>query len=253
MWYTLACAMTQPGHQTVSAPRQPRGLPPKNRRRFTRVRPTQLRGHVVARNAFEAGAWVVDLSLGGAFLRTPKALPVGETVHVELVPPSHREPLRMHAKVVSARGAGAPARSPGMGVRFEAVDPMTMTVLRDLVRSLAPAGAPLEVSTGAASEQTAVAPPPPPAAAMPLVTAAPAQPVEPIPEPKPSVPRPFLGDENEPADTRRLRIQLKGLIMQSGELQTLLQARDREIEVLREAVERLQKEVTVLRAHRCPS
>ena len=244
-----------------------------NRRRYTRVSTRQMRSCYLAQGIPPADGWVVDISLGGVFLRTALPLPVGEKLAIELPRSGPSTPVCVRGRVVSSSSSHSAARS-GMGVRFDALDPMTLAELRDLIREHAPAGTPLEQPTDD-GDVTAVAPiPSAPAprlsAPLPFVGASlPPQrliaPVprltaampSPLPPPVPSIPntvasaprlamRRFGGD----LEMERLRNHAKGLLFQVGDLQTQLNAKDREIETLREAISRLQASNAQLRNNR---
>ncbi len=59
---------------------------------------------------------LADLSLGGAFLRTPEPLPVGAEVELSFRPPRALTKLRLRGRVTWRRTSGT---EPGMGLRFE--------------------------------------------------------------------------------------------------------------------------------------
>ncbi len=213
-----------------------------NRRRYTRVSTRQMRSCFLAHGIGPANGWVVDLSLGGVFLRTSWPLPVGERLAIELPRGGKATPVCVRGRVVSSTPSGDAARS-GMGVRFDELDPPTLSQLRDLVSSLAPPGTKLELQPED-TEITAVAPiPPVPSAPLPRLTAA-----QPIPiAPRPSAP-PIAS--NDATEVLRLRVHTKGLLLQLGDLQEALQLKDREIHTLREAVTHLQSSNAQLRHRR---
>ncbi len=210
-----------------------------NRRRYTRVPTRQMRSLFRAHGLGPANGWVVDISLGGVFLRTSWPLPVGERLAIEL-PRGEAIPVCVQGRVVSSTPAGTRAARSGMGVRFDALDPMTLNDLRELVGCLAPAGTHLEVRAEDV-EVTAVAKAaasvPEPRGPLPKLTAA--QPI-PIPASVPSAPRAQLHALTTAGENERLRNHAKGLLMQVGDLQMEISARDREVATLREAVARLQ-------------
>jgi hypothetical protein len=224
-----------------------------NRRRYTRVSTRQMRSCFLAHGIGPANGWVVDISLGGVFLRTSWPLPVGEQLAIELPRGGQASPVCVRGRVVSSSMSGTAPRS-GMGVRFDALDPMTLTQLRELLRNLAPIGTKLELQPED-NEITAVAPipnglapritapvPPPPARKLtptPLPKLTAAQPT-PIAAVAPSAPRPLVRDLADALENERLRNHARGLLMQVADLQMVVSQRDREIAALREAVAHLQ-------------
>jgi hypothetical protein len=226
----------------------------RNRRRYTRISTRQTRACFLAQGIAPADGWVVDISLGGVFLRTSWPLPIGEKLAIELPRTGTAAPVCVRGRVVSSSSALHNTSRAGMGVRFDALDPMTLSELRELIREHAPAGTRLEHTSSEDNEVTAVAPipsasapgprfsAPPPAPRMsaptPKLTAATPSPIQPA---QPSAPRMgarhVVGAELE---IERLRNHAKGLLMQVGDLQTQMNTKDREIETLREAIVRLQ-------------
>src|SRR3954470_10370079 len=75
----------------------------RTRRRFTRIPARQLRGCLIARGIVSDNVWVVDISLGGAFLRTSEPLPIDEPLALELPQSGQRPSLRLLGHVVSRR------------------------------------------------------------------------------------------------------------------------------------------------------
>lgn len=217
-----------------------------NRRRYTRVSTRQMRSCFLAHGIGPANGWVVDISLGGVFLRTSWPLPVGEQLAIELPRPGASKPVCVRGRVVSSNPSGANAQRSGMGVRFDALDPNTLGELRDLVKSLAPSGTKLELAPED-NEITAVAPVPAPKPSVPLpkLTAAPVAPIGVAP--KVSAPRPLIQDLDDAVELERLRNHTKGLLMQIGDLQLRVASKDKEIAQLREAVVQLQSTNAQLR------
>jgi Tfp pilus assembly protein PilZ len=237
-------------------PSAPTPFPSKlNRRRYTRVATRQMRSCFLAQGIGPANGWVVDISLGGIFLRTSWPLPVGEQLAIELPRPGVNKPVCVRGRVVSSNPSGTNAQRSGMGVRFDALDPNTAGELRALVSSLAPAGTKLELSPED-NEITAVAPIPAPKvsapvmkvptpAPMPKLTAAPMAPIGVAP--KPSAPRPLVQHLDDAVELERLKNHTKGLLMQIGDLQLKVASKDKEIAQLREAIVQLQSTNAQLR------
>lgn len=234
-----------------ATPSAPRPFPSKlNRRRYTRVPTRQMRSCYLAHGIGPADGWVVDISLGGVFLRSSWALPIGERLAIELPVGGPASTVCVRGRVVSSSPSGS-ARC-GMGVRFDALDALTLTALRELVSSLAPVGTRLELKVEDV-EITAVAPVPhgspgasAPRIATPLPRLTAATPT-PMPLAQPSVPRPPVRELSGVIEHERLRNHAKGLLMQVGELQTELAVKDRTIAELRQAVAHLQSSNAQLR------
>ena len=76
---------------------------------------------------------VIDLSQGGAFIRTGKLLPVGATLAFKLRPPLSLRTLKLHGRVAWVRGVGNPR---GMGVEFLFDNADQATQVRKLLERL---------------------------------------------------------------------------------------------------------------------
>ena len=252
-------------HPTPSAPTAYSYSRKQNRRRYTRVPTRQMRSCYLARGVGPSDGWVVDISLGGVFLRTPSPLAIGEHLAIELPRVGKTAPVCVRGRVVSSCPLTENAARPGMGVRFDALDPMTLTQLREMIGVLAPAGTKLELQPEDV-EITAVAPMPLPSAPMfarpsapgptapmsvrpsaPLPKLTAARP-SPIPAARPSIPRRPVHGIADPFEAERLRNHTKGLLMQVGDLTQQLSLKDKEIADLREAVSRLQLSNAQLRS-----
>lgn len=80
---------------------------------------------------------LMDLSSGGAFVRTARALPIGTGVRLALHRGRQRNPLVLDAEVVRV-GTHAEGRAPGVGLRFQGLTDLDEGLLRALI-DLAPA------------------------------------------------------------------------------------------------------------------
>ncbi len=225
-------------------------FPPKlNRRRHARIPTRQMRSCYLANGIGPSNGWVVDISLGGVFLRTSRPLPVGQQLAIELPRGGEANPVCVRGRVVSCSPTGTTPRA-GMGVRFDALDSRTLAQLHELIRSLAPAGTDLDLDTEAndfASKRVpqiapAVSRLKPPSSqssqSLPKLSAA-----LPAPLPAGSAPSPLPFAARDPAgaiENERLLNHAKGLLMQLGDLQMEVAMKDREIASLREAVAQLQ-------------
>lgn len=79
----------------------------------------------------------LDLSSHGAFVRTPRSLPVGSELHVALHRGAQRNPLVLDAEVVRV-GTQREGRAPGLGLRFRGLTDIDEATLRALIALLAP-------------------------------------------------------------------------------------------------------------------
>lgn len=208
-----------------------------NRRRFMRVHPSVLATRVATRDLSQVGILVENISLGGAYLRTDKPLPLGEPLELELVRPGQPALVRINGRVVSTlrqERAVTIDRPPGMGVSFGALDEATRESLRALIRSFVPEGTALELPPPAPIRVTATAPEPVSELSQDDLSAP-----LPLPMPFPSAPR--------RDDSYFLKGQVKSLMGTISDLHEQLNARANEIDALHTAIELLQKENGALR------
>ncbi len=106
-----------------------------DRRASLRV-PTHLVCSVVGQSG-SASSVVTNLSKGGVFIRTLAPLPVGSTVALKLLLVDEKEPLSVEGVVVAnhVNLDDGEAGTPGMGVRFNPLDPDTAARLEALYES----------------------------------------------------------------------------------------------------------------------
>lgn len=76
---------------------------------------------------------LMDLSSGGAFVRTARPLPIGSDVRLALHRGHQRNPLVLEAEVVRV-GTHAEGRAPGVGLRFHGLTDLDEVLLRTLVQ-----------------------------------------------------------------------------------------------------------------------
>jgi len=172
---------------------------------------------------------VENISLGGMFVRTDKLEEVGTDVAVLLVKPGWKKQLNLTARITSRIDGigGAARRVPGMGLQFTALDGDCHERLRSLLRQL---GAPDEQAGVAVRDDAvevelrALDPSPPPRA-----------PASPAGAPAPAA-QPASARELE-VENARLKVQLRGLVMQLSDVQQMMVEREAEIERLREDLE----------------
>jgi uncharacterized protein (TIGR02266 family) len=75
---------------------------------------------------------LMDLSSGGAFVRTARPLPIGTDVRLALHRGHQRNPLVLDARVVRV-GTHAEGRAPGVGLRFHGLTALDEALLRTLI------------------------------------------------------------------------------------------------------------------------
>jgi Tfp pilus assembly protein PilZ len=80
---------------------------------------------------------LMDLSSGGAFVRTARPLPIGTGLRLALSRGHQRNPLVLDAEVVRV-GTHAEGRAPGVGLRFHRLTDLDEGLLRSLIDSRAP-------------------------------------------------------------------------------------------------------------------
>lgn len=235
----------------------------KNRRRHLRTRASNLVAHLRIGDR-SVVAPVEDISMGGAFLRTGEPIAHGTLLAFDVARPGLKRPLRLMGLVVDSRARG-------IGLRFNGLDPETTDRLGDLMRDLggvvgATMADPIEGRPAAPS-----APPQPaltPTHAQFQTTTQTAQPQIVVPPQNPgALPRtgtpvsmqaPFpqptqtgtFSMQQPPVDeASRMMVQLRGAIMEIGNLQQQLVQKDRELADLREKIggdgdERRRREAT---------
>jgi len=123
-------------------------LPARNRRRHDRVAARGLASHLQTGAESTAGLAVENISLGGLFVRTASALPIGTRVALQMVRPGLKRAIRATGHVVSvitpeqARAKGVTA---GMGIGLDGLDPESEQRLRALVEEM---GGEIQVGAG---------------------------------------------------------------------------------------------------------
>lgn len=79
---------------------------------------------------------LLDLSAGGAYLSTPRLLPIGTGVHLSIPRGAARNPLELDAEVVRI-GDPREGRISGLGLRFLGLSPLEAELLRSMLVSAA--------------------------------------------------------------------------------------------------------------------
>ncbi len=233
-----------------------------SKRRFRRFPARGYVAHVFGQR-IDVGLGVENLSLGGVFVRCSAPMPVGTAVSVELLSQGKKPGLRVSGLVVgvvSPVEAHASGRVPGMGIEFDArhAEP-----LRELLTHLA-SGSPLDGDlpeppriapvTLAKLPKRAVAEMPRPSSPSRMTFEArvhvaeveegqlprrkpslPTMPLPPVSAPRaPRASAPMSGPRDSNADSARLQVQVKGLLMELAEWQLKADLLERENQRLRD-------------------
>jgi Tfp pilus assembly protein PilZ len=245
----------------------------KDKRRFPRVQAKNVSAHLNV--ADQSSPCVIqNISAGGIFIQTPEALPVGMPVAVNLARPGWTKVLRVSGRVVWAmaeRTAAKKGTLPGMRIRFDALPKSTASDLMVLLKELGAPATPLPATVPEEEEQ----PPPPAHITQPVslkeIQARVSQLNVPVLDDRTLVPRsrpsasplPYKGSsrakpmsgsryqpagESPPPDAPRLIVQVQGLLMQLGDLQSQLEQRDKELHSMREQLK--EKEAQLDRSDR---
>lgn len=77
---------------------------------------------------------LLDLSATGAYVSTPRALPVGSGVHLSIPRGAARNPLELDAEVVRI-GDPREGRISGLGLRFVGLSPLEVDLLQAMLTS----------------------------------------------------------------------------------------------------------------------
>jgi Tfp pilus assembly protein PilZ len=152
----------------------------RNRRRHARVDGRGVAIHLHTKDASAPGLAIENISMGGLFVRSATALPLGTRVMLQVVRPGLRRAIELTghvASVVTPVEAGVRSLVAGMGICLDTVvDADTERRLRALVDELAAARPPVRLPAQPAAQPTAE----PAARVLPAVLA-------PVPAPAPAV------------------------------------------------------------------
>ncbi len=242
----------------------------KDKRRYPRVHARNVSAHLNV--ADQSSPCVIqNISAGGIFIETTEALPVGMPVAVNLARPGWTKVLKLSGRVVWAmapRTAAKKGTLPGMRIKFDALPPSIGEDLMLLLKDLGAVDSPppmtlteeekpkppkdpgaitqpvmlkdIEARVTKLDDSTgpSLRPEIPPVAS--TITSPAYRPSAPR-SPAPSGPRienaqaaQVQAEAIASADGPRLIIQVQGLLMQMGELQSQLEQRDREMSALRD-------------------
>lgn len=249
----------------------------RDKRRYPRVHAKNVSAHLNVADT-SSPCVIQNISAGGIFIETSDALPVGMPVAVNLARAGWTRVLRVSGRVVwaiAARTAAKKGTLPGMRIKFDAQTKANaadlMMLLQDLGASDSPPpvtvadsevhkrlsreipAAPLRPSSGQAvslksiqarvSKLDDVTQPP---LAKPLPSTIVSEDFHsPAPRPTASGPR-YKGPTQQqvgPSDGPRLAIQVQGLLMQMGDLQTQLEQRDKELASIRERLKQKEEQL----------
>ena len=244
----------------------------RDKRRYPRVHAKNVSAHLNV--ADQSSPCVIqNISAGGIFIETPEALPVGMPVAVNLARPGWTKVLRLSGRVVWAMAVRTAAKKgtlPGMRIKFDALSQANaadlMTLLKDLgavdsppplvlaeedVRKALPKDPSIitqpvslkEIQARVSKLDLPVAPdgttkPGTKSVASTITSPAykpPARRDSQVSALQPSAP-PVRNSQTQIAtpDSPRLIIQVQGLLMQMGDLQSQLEHREKELTELRE-------------------
>jgi uncharacterized protein (TIGR02266 family) len=105
----------------------------RNRRRNDRV-PVSITGNLRTNlDPRYTAVMMANLSLGGAFVKTPYPLPVSELVQLEIPLPTRETPVRLTGEVVWTR---EDSELTGMGIRFTEISPEDLGLIRQFITVL---------------------------------------------------------------------------------------------------------------------
>jgi uncharacterized protein (TIGR02266 family) len=79
--------------------------------------------------------WGTNLSVGGVFVNSQHAAPVGTRVQILLQLPGHSE-CKLGGRVAWAQPSGPGVDEPGMGIEFLEVDEQTLALVGKMVEKL---------------------------------------------------------------------------------------------------------------------
>ena len=176
--------------------------------------------------------------MGGLFVRTDRLEEVGVEILVDLVKPGWKRLLTVSGRITSrvdALDGRLSRRMPGMGIQFLRLDEKQRDRLQSLLRELGAPEEDLEVTLPDDSAEEELRALELRALDLEAVSAETSEPLDPEPQP--------LWQQvqmvKEEADTARLMLQIRGLVMQLSETQQQLFRREQEIEGLKSDLETL--------------
>lgn len=242
----------------------------RDKRRYPRVHAKNVSAHLNVADT-SSPCVIQNISAGGIFIETSDALPVGMPVAVNLARPGWTKVLRVSGRVVwaiAARTAAKKGTLPGMRIKFDAQTKANAADLMMLLQDLGAADSPAPVTVGDSDVHKRLAKVP--ASSQPvslkeiqarvskldLAAEAAQQALKPqaptivAPAYDPSAPRPVASGPRfaappalGPNDGPRLIVQVQGLLMQMGDLQTLLEQRDKELASMRERLKQKEEQL----------
>jgi Tfp pilus assembly protein PilZ len=231
-----------------------------HKRRHGRVRSQGIATHLHGGDKLAGAISVENLSLGGAFLRTPAPMREGTPVVMDLVRPGLKKAIRVTGRVVNT--VRAQNAVPGMGVAFDPLSDEAELRLRELLAEIAPGPAVLDGDEVPLTPDLAppkIAPvtmPPrlspvaakgaPPAPAR-LPANAPPRAPRPQPTGTPMLAPPLIAPVTVP-ESAKLMVQVRGLLMDLEDRQSHASSLERENASLRGENEKLKAKIVKLEA-----
>src|SRR6185369_5689667 len=107
-----------------------------NKRKHQRIKAKGLVSHLqAAGEGLALGQLVENVSMRGMFVRTSEPLPVGTPLILELVKPGLKKAIKVAGRVantVTLQEATSRKCTPGMGIRFDPLDPEISARLESL-------------------------------------------------------------------------------------------------------------------------
>ncbi len=189
-----------------------------NKRRYERVQARSVAAHLTTRDG-SARCVAENISLGGVFFRTDLRLDQGMPVVMDLVRPGLKRALRVTGRVVASLDAATAAErgcAPGLRIQFDPASGDIAERLRQMIEELR------------ASERAAAVVPLPPSSS---------------PDPSAGPRQPSAAGSSADPDGARLMVQVKGLLMELGEVTQRADQREREVAELKAEIEHLRYEL----------
>ena len=110
------------------------GVPPVERRREPRT-PVNIRIDYQTIDAFFS-EFASNINQGGLYIKTTRPLPPGTRLTLQFLIPNRPAPIQVEGEVVWVNERTTKGINPGMGIRFEDLDPGVKVEINDLARAL---------------------------------------------------------------------------------------------------------------------
>lgn len=92
--------------------------------------------HLRVRIDSAADGVAMNVSLGGLFIATPRPLPMGSALRLEMALPTHMDPLLVTGSVIRVEDGGSLSERTGMGIMFADLDAEQLSVLKEFIAQL---------------------------------------------------------------------------------------------------------------------